>query len=408
MPKRTSAADQRATTTDITPVRVVIVNLDGHLAGTTERARPSLQRELPGLQLSLYAATEWADDPRLLERCREDIARGDIIMITMLVMEEHFKPILADLAARRDHCDAMIVCMSAGELMKMTRLGGFKMDGSPGGPMALLKRLRGNKEKKQSAGAQQMSMLRRIPKLLRFIPGTAQDVRAYFLTLQYWLAGSDENLGNMIRFLIDRYADGPRRHLRGTLKAAPPVEYPDVGLYHPKMKGRISDQVASLPRLDAKERTGSRVGLLLMRSYVLAGNAAHYDGVIAALESRGLEVVPAFASGLDARPAIERFFMKDGRATVDAVISLTGFSLVGGPAYNDSKAAEEILSQLDVPYLSTLAVEFQPVDQWENSSQGLLAVEATMMVAIPELDGATGSLVYGGRSGAGATQGARD
>jgi magnesium chelatase subunit H len=34
------------------------------------------------------------------------------------------------------------------------------------------------------------------------------------------------------------------------------------------------------------------VGLLLMRSYLLAGNAAHYDGVIAALEARGLRVIP--------------------------------------------------------------------------------------------------------------------
>jgi magnesium chelatase subunit H len=35
-----------------------------------------------------------------------------------------------------------------------------------------------------------MSALRTLPSLLRFIPGTAQDVRAYLLLLQYWLAGS--------------------------------------------------------------------------------------------------------------------------------------------------------------------------------------------------------------------------
>ncbi len=64
-----------------------------------------------------------------------------------------------------------------------------------------------------------MAMLRRMPKLLRFIPGTAQDVRAYFLTLQYWLAGSEENIANLVRCLVDRYADGPRRHLRGATKA---------------------------------------------------------------------------------------------------------------------------------------------------------------------------------------------
>jgi magnesium chelatase subunit H len=46
------------------------------------------------------------------------------------------------------------------------------------------------------------------------------------------------------------------------------------------------------------------------------------------------------------RPAIETFFMKDGIAdVVDAVVSLTGFSLVGGPAYNDARAAEDILKQ---------------------------------------------------------------
>jgi magnesium chelatase subunit H len=60
-----------------------------------------------------------------------------------------------------------------------------------------------------------------------------------------------------------------------------------------------------------------------------------------------------------------------------------------------------------VPYLSTLAVEFQTLDQWEGSNQGLLPVEATMMVAIPELDGATGSMVYGGRNGGGSND-ARD
>ncbi|NEV64228.1 magnesium chelatase subunit H [Thiorhodococcus minor] len=407
MPKRTSAARAATKAADATPVRVVIINLDGHLAGTTQRALPVVRRDLPGLELSLHAATEWADDSESLERCRKDIAQGDIIMVTMLVMEDHFQPILADLAARRDKCDAMVVCMSASELMKLTRMGGFAMDGSPGGPMALLKRLRGNKERKQSTGAQQMSMLRRIPKLLRFIPGTAQDVRAYFLTLQYWLAGSDENLANMLRFLVDRYADGERHHLRGTLKVDPPVEYPETGLYHPDMKGRISEKLSHLPAKKGKGGEG-RVGLLLMRSYVLASNSGHYDGVIRALEARGLQVVPAFASGLDARPAIEKFFMQDGRATVDAVISLTGFSLVGGPAYNDARGAEEMLTRLDVPYLSTLAVEFQTLDQWQDSDQGLLPVEATMMVAIPELDGAAGSMVYGGRNGGGEEDGARD
>ena len=135
-----------------------------------------------------------------------------------------------------------------------------------------------------------------------------------------------------------------------------------------------------------------------MRSYVLANNTAHYDAVIAALEARGLRTIPAFASGLDARPAVEAYFKARGAATIDALVSLTGFSLVGGPAYNDSNSATKMLGELDVPYIAAQALEFQTIEEWESSDRGLSPVEATMMVAIPELDGATAPIVFGGRS----------
>ena len=77
------------------------------------------------------------------------------------------------------------------------------------------------------------------------------------------------------------------------------------------MAGRIGER-AELPRLSGPVK--ARVGVLVMRSYLLAGNTAHYDGVIAAFEARGLRVIPAFASGLDARPAIEQFFMRRRRS----------------------------------------------------------------------------------------------
>ncbi|MGF1650370.1 MAG: magnesium chelatase subunit H, partial [Hyphomicrobiaceae bacterium] len=75
-----------------------------------------------------------------------------------------------------------------------------------------------------------------------------------------------------------------------------------------------------------------------------------------------------------------------------------GFSLVGGPAYNDADAAEEILAKLDVPYLAAHAIEFQSLEQWRHSDRGLMPIEQTIMVAIPEIDGATAPTVFGGRS----------
>ncbi len=389
MPKLTSAADPTA-------VRVVIVTLDGHLASAVDRARHALRRELPGLSLAIHVAAEWGDDPGSLERAKADIAAGDLIVVTMLFMEDHIQPILPALLARREGCDAMIGCLSAPEIVRLTRMGRLRMDGEQSGALAFLKKLRGNtKEKGGSTGAKQLRMLRRLPQILRFIPGTAQDLRAYFLTLQYWLAGSDDNVANMVRFLVDRYAAGARASLHGKAKVAAPAEYPEVGVYHPTLARRIADRADALPN---PRNCKGTVGLLVMRSYVLAGNTGHYDGVIRSLEDRGLRVIPAFSAGLDARPAIEEHFLRGDKPVVDAVVSLTGFSLVGGPAYNDAEAAEAMLARLDVPYLAALPLEFQTLEQWEKSDRGLLPVEATMMVAIPELDGATSPGVFGGRS----------
>ncbi|MFO0158647.1 MAG: cobaltochelatase subunit CobN, partial [Alphaproteobacteria bacterium] len=385
MPKPISPAEASA-------LRIVIVTMDSHFGGAVDRARAILRKQIPGLELTLHAADEFAGDEAALAACHADISRADIIIAGMLFMEDHFRLVQDAIAARRADCDALVCCLSAPEITRLTRMGRLDMSAEAKGLMGLLKRLRGKKDGNGASGKGQMRMLRELPKLLRFIPGTAQDLRAYFLTLQYWLAGSADNLANMVALLVQRYAKGKQK-----LSVAAPIEYPETGLYHPRMKGRIGENLAALPR------SGSRgtVGLLLLRSYVLAGNAKHYDGIIEALEARGLNVIPAFAAGLDGRPAMDAFFTKDGAPAIDALVSLTGFSLVGGPAYNDARAAEAALAKLDVPYIAAHPLEFQTMKQWAGNARGLLPVEATMMVAIPELDGGIWPMTFGGRCGAG-------
>ncbi|MEM9183471.1 MAG: magnesium chelatase subunit H [Pseudomonadota bacterium] len=373
-------------------ILLTIVTLDRHLAASIGRANKALAKHYPGLEIRLHAATEWANHPDALAAAIEDVSASDLVVCSMMFVDDQVQAIMPALVQRREQCKAMVCCVSTEELVKLTRMGQLDMKRERKGPLALLKKLRPKKEtgvKNGHTGAGQMAMLRRLPKILKFIPGTAQDLRVYFLVMQYWLSGSDENVANMIRLLVAKYVTGT-----GAGSVPPPIEYPEVGLYHPSLRDKVSESLEDLPAKAA----APTVGLLLLRSYVLVGDARHYDGVIATLEDRGLRVVPAFASGLDQRPAIERFFMRDGKPTVDAVLSLTGFSLVGGPAYNNAAAAEEILKRLDVPYLAAHALEFQTLEEWNQDDRGLSPVESTIMVAIPEIDGATVPSVFGGRS----------
>ncbi|TCP39143.1 magnesium chelatase subunit H [Rhodovulum marinum] len=383
--------------------RVVIVTLDSHSAGPAARVTERLRDDFPGLTVSVHAAATWAENPEALARAKDDVMHGDIIIANLLFIEEHITAILPELQARRDHCDAMIGVIADKQVVQLTRMGDLDMMKPASGPMKLLKKLRGSGKDTNGApkggGEKQMAMLRRLPKMLKYVPGKAQDLRAWFLTMQYWLGGSDDNVEQMVRFLVSRYAH--EKAWRGAHSEAP-VEYPEVGLYHPDLPHGITTDVADLPRPAAPVAT---VGILLMRSYILASDTAHYDAVIRALEERGVRVIAAFAGGLDARPAIDAYFKGEDGVHIDTLVSLTGFSLIGGPAYNDSDAAVEVLTDLDVPYVAAHPLEFQTLGQWGASSGGLGPVETTMLIALPELDGAISPTVFGGRHGPEGCQG---
>ncbi|MGR3802547.1 magnesium chelatase subunit H [Marinibacterium profundimaris] len=383
----------------LTPYRVVLLTLDSHAAGPCDRAATRLAGDFPGLSISIHAAAEWGEDPESLERARAAVATGDIVVSSLLFLEEHIEAIRPALEARRPECDAMVGIIADAKIVRLTRMGTLDLSAPESGTRKLMKKLRGGGGgdtkggQAHDNGARKMRMLRRLPRILKLIPGKAQDLRAWFLVMQYWLGASDDNIEALVRFLISRYCHRPE--WRGA-RAPEPADYPETGLYHPDLPGRMTTDAAKLPGPAAPHAT---IGLLMMRSYVLSGDTAHYDAVIRALEARGLRVLPAFAGGLDGRPAIEAYFRDDSGPRIDALLSLTGFSLVGGPAYNDNASAVALLKALDVPYLAAHPLEFLTLDQWARSPSGLGPIETTMLVALPELDGATNPTVFAGRHG---------
>jgi magnesium chelatase subunit H len=216
-------------------------------------------------------------------------------------------------------------------------MGKLSMAGEATGAMAWLKRLK-PKTGGKASGQKQMKMLRQMPKLLRFIPGTAQDLRAYFIALQYWLAGSEQNLANMVRMLVGRYADGERRALRGTLESTPPVHYPEVGLYHPRAKDRIVEELAQLPASRGEHRHGRRPGDAVLR-------ARRQQRALRRRAGGARSAGAAGGAGLleRARPAPrDRALLRPGRRRVRRRDRVADRLLARRrPAYNDARAAEE-------------------------------------------------------------------
>ena len=380
------------------PNRVTIVTLDNHLVGTLHRAAATLGTQGFDVDVRVHVAGDWSD-PSEVTRMAEDVATSRLVIVGQIFLQEHVDIVQPLLESAPDD-QIRGVLLSNGELTPFMKLGAF----SPGDPAdqgrfsaaKILAKLRGKSSGGRDSAKKQLKSLRRARKLLRFVPGSAQDVRAYLLCLEAWLSGSENNITEMLRLLAARYL--PEAAPASAKGSIPDLEtYPDSGLYHPDLPGYgITEDLRDLPT--PKKPVGT-VGLIIGRSYVLAGNAAHYDAVIRALEARGLAVRAAFAAGLDAREPIDRWFhAHDSLPEIDYLISLTGFSLVGGPAWHDGPAAQWVLGELDVPFVVAQPLEFQTLESWKDDPRGLLPLEAALMVAIPELDGATNPIVFGGRA----------
>jgi magnesium chelatase subunit H len=284
---------------------------------------------------------------------------------------------------------------------------------------------------------QYVKLIGRLPAILKFLPaaGKLRDVKNYLLLFCYFLQPTSNNIRSMLLYAIKSYTP-----LRGkAFKIAPPEAMPVVAAYHP-------DAPKLFESLEAYrkwyERRGKKkldprttIGLLLMRPQIISDSRRHYDALIRAIEAEGLSVIPVLSTLMDSRDSCRKFFVAPGsaaipsasrknpgsaavpgaslkkqpgnaavltgsrdtfRPTVSQVVSLTGFSFVGGPAMNDSEAAVEFLSQLNVPLRSLISLDVQTIENWRTSKVGLNPIQTAMQVAIPEIDGATEPFVFGG------------
>ncbi len=215
--------------------RVVIVTLDSHATGPAARVSERLSGEFQDCQ-SPSCQRQWAE-PRRLGR-GAFVRHGDIIVANLLFIEAYLA-ILPELQARRDACDAMIGMISAKKCHPHPHGRVGYAEAPPQARWKLFEKAAWFvKPSNANSGHKQMTMLRRLPKILRSF-SKAQDLRAWFLTMQYWLGSSDDNVEQMIRFLVGLLP--ANRSLAPEAEA--PIDYPrtwTVSLICRKMGSRRS------------------------------------------------------------------------------------------------------------------------------------------------------------------------
>ena len=75
----------------------------------------------------MHAAASWEEDPSSLLKTKEDLARANMVLITLVFLEDHISAILPDLKKAREKCDLMLGLVSSKEIVNLTKMGGLDM-----------------------------------------------------------------------------------------------------------------------------------------------------------------------------------------------------------------------------------------------------------------------------------------
>jgi len=345
------------------------------------------------------------------EHVENDLRDANIVFVIHVMDGENATRLVS--ALDRIKNDAVIVINCMPELMRRTRMGrldiatlGSKQHGKGGKLLRSVgswvgTQARGGKSQDKRSHTQYLKLVDRLPGILKFVPtaGALTDAKHYLYLFCYFLQPTPANIESMLLYAALHYVRDENLKTRlKKVRVRKPEQMPSVAIYHPNAP-KLFQTFADYRKWYRKSLDrDSTIGLLLMRPQVISKTTKHYDALINAIEAEGLSVIPAIATLMDNREAVSKFFVEttETKARVSQIVSLTGFSFVGGPAMNDSAAASEFLRELNIPYRSAVSLDTQTIEAWSDSQTGLNPVQAGMQIAIPEIDGATEPFIYGG------------
>ena len=377
-------------------MQITVLYVGSSLLAPLKNAEREINRAY-GLELRVAAYNFGSPlSDREWQEVDSDLAESNIVFVIHVIDGENASRLVAALDRYKDRHDAVVVINCMPELMRHTRMGRLDVSrlASTGGWIgSRVKRRKGARH-----GHQYLKLVDRVPGILKFIPtaGALTDAKHYLYLFCYFLQPTPANIHAMLLYALKHYVRGEVHSKRlKSVKIATPQQVPSVAIYHPDAPELFESFEAYKKWYKKPLNPESTLGLLLMRPQVVSKTTKHYDALIRAIENEGLSVIPAIATLMDNREAVTRFF-RNGSPRVSQIVSLTGFSFVGGPAMNDSAAAAEFLREMNLPYRSAVSLDTQTIEAWRESSTGLNPIQAGMQIAIPEIDGATEPFIYGG------------
>ncbi|HWR38614.1 MAG TPA: cobaltochelatase subunit CobN [Patescibacteria group bacterium] len=169
------------------------------------------------------------------------------------------------------------------------------------------------------------------------------------------------------------------------------------GIYHPLAPQAFTNLAEYRTAFCYPDR--STIGLLFYRDEWVWGDLAYQAALVEEIERQGMNALAVFCQyvgnpdlgtpGL--RETVDAYFTANGQPVVDVVLNTFKFSMISMKAID-----QETLNQLGVPILQAYTL-YQSRTEWQQSIEGMTALEMAVSIAMPEFDGAIHGVPVAGR-----------
>ncbi|MBL4828233.1 MAG: cobaltochelatase subunit CobN, partial [Spongiibacteraceae bacterium] len=200
---------------------------------------------------------------------------------------------------------------------------------------------------------------------------TPQQAKILF---DYYDNGGIKNFTRMVKYL--RY-----KLLNDTAQTiAKPIIYPEVGIYHSDAENLTFNSLEHYQQWRPNDNQHkATIGLMMQRASIESAQTHIIDATIAAMEKRGIHVLPFFyelsPSVSDYSPLIQ----KDQQSVVDLIINFRSIHWA-----NQRKIEFE---KFGVPVMQALTYYDGNQQDWEKSTQGISAGMTPFLLVLPEMAG---------------------
>ena len=391
------------------------------------------QENLHSVNMKVFADNEIHSSPTQINPIFEEAMKHADIFVGSLIFDYDDASAVESLLHYVKGPKLLFECST--ELMVYNEIGSFSMkpkEGEVAGPPKVVKEIlskfTSGKEEDKIAGY--MKMLKIGPTLLNLVPGEkARDLKTWLNAYRYWNQGGTKNVQSMVDLLRKWYTHKDIRNNPELLVT------PDVGLVHPLHEGYFAspkeylswrhskscDERAALEGFSLAHKDAPCCAILLYRKHVITEQRYIMD-LITQMEANGVCPVPVFINGVEGHTIVRDLltseheikgvrdrtivrsdsFQEDSAVAVDCIVSTIGFPLVGGPAGSfeagrNVVVAEQLLRDMDVPYIIASPLLLQSISQWKQN--GVLGLQSVVLYSLPELDGAVDTVILGGLVG---------